>query len=331
MSFHGPQVNNALLTPLSAEERKVQERERLRRSRPKMGVRYRSMLGYFGGRPLAAYRALRVVTLAILGLWLGSLGFIGLAYVLRNLGEASVASFVMTISTTSFVMATMLLVPFGIVTIILYVRGRKEPASGLENMKKVSPMNMLSSVPSSRALPLVTIVMLVINFIAFVFTTERKTVLETFGLRATTLQSGSFWQILTPIFLHFDAIHLLMNEYGLFVLGLPVERVYGAAKTAYLYVVSGVIGNVASYFILPSYVLTLGASGAVFGLMGAEIAMTIVQRTRPAGKSAGATIVYAAMIFLQSMGPQINVVAHLAGLCFGLVAGYVLAKYSRDS
>jgi len=179
--------------------------------------------------------------------------------------------------------------------------------------------------------PLATVIMLGVNVIAFILTAESKVLLESFGLRGAVLQSGSYWQILTPIFLHFDATHLFMNEYGLIVLGLPVERVYGPTKTVYLYVVSGVVGNVASYFLLPGYVLTLGASGAVFGLMGAEVAMTIVQRTRPPGKSVGAAVAYVIMTFVQSMGPNINIVAHLAGLFFGLGGGYILAMYSRRS
>ena len=192
-------------------------------------------------------------------------------------------------------------------------------------------MLLRGTAKGSSDIPYVTVFLLVINFLVFALTAERQSLLETYGLRVNSLQAGSYWQILTPVFLHFDAVHLFMNEYGLFVLGMPVERVYGAAKTLYLYVVSGIVGNVASYFILPGYVLTLGASGAVFGLMGAEIGMTIVEKTRPAGRSAGAAIIYAVMTFVRSMGPQINVVAHLFGLCFGLAAGYTLARYSRDT
>jgi len=179
-------------------------------------------------------------------------------------------------------------------------------------------------------MPWVTILLLAINFTVFVFTVQREASLETFGLRGISLESGGFWQVVTAAFLHSDVMHLLLNEYGLFVLGVPVERAFGRAKTLYLYLSTGIVGNVASYFILPAYVLTLGASGAVFGLMGADLAMTAVQRTRPSGRDVGATLAYVVINFVRSMGPQINVVAHLAGLCFGLFAGFILAKYSGD-
>jgi len=183
---------------------------------------------------------------------------------------------------------------------------------------------------SHPKLPWVTILLLTINLTVFILTAQAEALLETFGLKGISLESGSFWQIITAAFLHFDAMHLLLNEYGLFVLGAPVERMFGGTKTAYLYISTGIIGNVASYFILPTYVLTLGASGAVFGLMGADLAMTAVHRTRPTGRDVGATLAYVVINFVQSMGPQINVVAHLAGLCFGLFAGLILAKYSGD-
>lgn len=178
--------------------------------------------------------------------------------------------------------------------------------------------------------PFVTLCLLAINLIAFSLTTRREA-LEFFGLRATSVESGALWQPVTAMFLHFDATHLMLNEYGVVILGMPVELVFGKAKTAYLYLSTGIVGNVVSYFILPSYVLTAGASGAVFGLMGADIAMTLVKKTRPTGRSLGATLLYALVTFVRSMGPQINVVAHLAGLCFGVFAGFVLAKYSSDT
>ena len=177
--------------------------------------------------------------------------------------------------------------------------------------------------------PFVTLCLILINLIIFSLTTEREA-WEFLGLRASSLESGAPWQLLTAIFLHFDLTHLLLNEYGLFVLGTPVERVFGRAKTVYLYLSTGIIGSVASYFILPAYVLTLGASGAVFGLMGADLAMTVVHRTRPSGRNVGATLAYVVVNFVQSMGPQINVVAHLGGLCFGFIAGFILAKYSGE-
>jgi len=177
--------------------------------------------------------------------------------------------------------------------------------------------------------PFVTVCLVLINLIIFSLTARREA-LESFGLRGSSLESGALWQLLTAMFLHFDPTHLLLNEYGLFVLGIPVERVFGRAKTVYLYLSTGIVGGVASYFILPAYVLTVGASGAVFGLMGADLAMTIVHRTRPSGRNVGATLAYVVTNFVRSIGPQINVVAHLAGLCFGFFAGFILAKYSSE-
>jgi rhomboid protease GluP len=180
-------------------------------------------------------------------------------------------------------------------------------------------------------LPLATTVLLIANCLLFVAFVQDPVGLETFGLRATSLEAGQVWQLVTAMLFHFDVMHLCANEYGLFVLGRSVEKTFKRAKTAYLYFSSGLVGNVASYFLLPAYTVTLGASGAIFGLMGADLATTVVKRTRPTGRSAGATLAYVAITFFRSIGPQINVIAHLAGLCFGFASGYLLAQYSRDT
>jgi rhomboid protease GluP len=81
--------------------------------------------------------------------------------------------------------------------------------------------------------------------------------------------SGEYWRFLTPVFLHNGIEHLLLNCYSLYAIGLGVEKIYGHWRFCIIYFVAGIIGNIAS-FMFSTYG-GVGASGAIFGLMGAML------------------------------------------------------------
>ncbi len=79
--------------------------------------------------------------------------------------------------------------------------------------------------------------------------------------------SGEYWRFLTPIFLHADFQHLAMNCLSLFVFGKIIEGMYGHIKFGFIYFAAGIMGNIASFMFSPHS--AVGASGSIFGLMGA--------------------------------------------------------------
>eukprot|EP00560_Eucampia_antarctica_P010147 CAMPEP_0197829076 /NCGR_PEP_ID=MMETSP1437-20131217/5541_1 /TAXON_ID=49252 ORGANISM="Eucampia antarctica, Strain CCMP1452" /NCGR_SAMPLE_ID=MMETSP1437 /ASSEMBLY_ACC=CAM_ASM_001096 /LENGTH=362 /DNA_ID=CAMNT_0043430557 /DNA_START=44 /DNA_END=1129 /DNA_ORIENTATION=+ len=91
----------------------------------------------------------------------------------------------------------------------------------------------------------------------------------TFGIKRSDLilQGQQLYRLITPIFLHGNAIHLIMNTYSLQNIGPEVERMFGPGRFMAAYLVSGVAGNVFSSIYTPNP--SLGASGAIFGLVGA--------------------------------------------------------------
>jgi len=92
-------------------------------------------------------------------------------------------------------------------------------------------------------------------------------VLFQFGAKENgQILSGEYWRFITPVFLHFDIPHIVLNCYSLYALSI-VERVFGHAKFLAVYLVAGIMGNIASF--LFSAGLGAGASGAIFGLLGA--------------------------------------------------------------
>lgn len=90
------------------------------------------------------------------------------------------------------------------------------------------------------------------------------------------IQAGQYWRLVTAIFLHAGMLHLAVNMWALFQLGTLCEVLYGRQRFLILYVCSGVLGTFASYELSPQ--LGVGASGAIFGLMGVALVYSIKYR-----------------------------------------------------
>lgn len=96
---------------------------------------------------------------------------------------------------------------------------------------------------------------------------EQKALIKLGGKLNFLIDSGQTWRFVSPMFLHFGLIHILLNGYALYLLGKMIENVYGKRRFLIIYLVSGIAGVVASYLSSPS--MSVGASGAIFGLIGA--------------------------------------------------------------
>ena len=80
---------------------------------------------------------------------------------------------------------------------------------------------------------------------------------------------GAWWQFFTSIFTHVSIFHILCNCLTLFFLGPPLESRLGRARFLATYLVAGLVGSLAVYWLSPPFSLSYGASGSIFGLMGA--------------------------------------------------------------
>ena len=103
----------------------------------------------------------------------------------------------------------------------------------------------------------------------FAVTSVNPEVLRGFGAKQNNLiaEQHQYWRLITAIFIHIGIIHLLLNNYALWIIGQEIERIYGSARFVVLYLVTGVIGSVGSYAFNPQ-ATSAGASGAIFGLFG---------------------------------------------------------------
>ncbi len=133
--------------------------------------------------------------------------------------------------------------------------------------------------------------------------------------------NGWYWQLFTAMFIHVNIIHLLGNMFFLLIFGLRAEEMFSIKEYLLIYFLSGLAGNLLSLLFGPFAPPSAGASGAIFGMFGA---CTIYIR-RAIGQSIVTALMYAFFLFMISIGPNVNFLAHFGGLAVGLLIGYVLA------
>jgi membrane associated rhomboid family serine protease len=199
-----------------------------------------------------------------------------------------------------------------------------------------------------------TLVFIVANIFVFLLTSqaganENAGVLIPYGAKVNTLidRQQEWWRFVTPMFLHANVLHLFMNMYGLWMIGRYVERLYGSAKFVFFWVVTGIAGVVASYlsvqpgmqgsgpvgrfFFKAGDSISVGASGALFGLIGVLFVFGIRFRHElPEGfkRAFGVGMLPTILlnIYIGYMVPVIDNAAHMGGLVAGallaLVIGY---------
>lgn len=156
--------------------------------------------------------------------------------------------------------------------------------------------------------------------------------IQTLYLFGALVKNGSPLRIITSMFLHIGFIHLLMNMWALKILGEQVENFYGHAKTLAIFLISGVVGNLLSLVLASSNSISAGASGAIFGLMGALLYFALNQRTYM-GEALKKEIlpVIIVNLLLGFMVSGINMYAHIGGLIGGIIVAMALGiKYKTS-
>ncbi len=145
------------------------------------------------------------------------------------------------------------------------------------------------------------------------------------------VRDGQYWRLVTSMFLHGGWLHLLLNSWALYQLAGLFEILLGSSRLLLVYFVSGIAGSIAS--VLWTHVPSVGASGAIFGVLGALIAFLGRRRERltPQAKSLLMQLVFWAglNVFLGMSSPMIDNAAHLGGCAAGLAIGFFLEERPR--
>jgi rhomboid protease GluP len=140
------------------------------------------------------------------------------------------------------------------------------------------------------------------------------------------IEQGQVWRLITPVFLHASISHILLNMYALFVLGKILESAYGHSRFLLLYFIAAFAGNVMSFIMTAN--ASLGASTAIFGLIGAE-AIFVIRNKRFYGTRYQSTIANIGMIIALNLaigflpGTSIDYWGHLGGLVGGSLFAFL--------
>ena len=151
-------------------------------------------------------------------------------------------------------------------------------------------------------------------------------VLITYGAKDNDLIiQGQYWRFITPIFLHANLLHVGLNMLNFFVLGIFLERLLGHLRFLLIYLLTGIISIIASFYFVPQEI-SVGASGAIFGLVGAY--SVFVLRHRRAFRNNGIPALLWLVLIIGvnlSIGlfvPNVDNYAHLGGLLSGCLLGW---------
>ena len=173
--------------------------------------------------------------------------------------------------------------------------------------------------------------LVIICIVVFIFQNIYPQITDEFALVSAAVFSRP-WTLITSIFLHGSFEHLFYNMFALALFGFILERIIGGKKFLLIFFASGIVSGIWSVFF---YTATIGASGAIFGIMGALAAirprMTIYVSFVPM-PMAVAVLLWAAGDLIGLFAPS-NVAnaAHLFGLAFGIIIGLSLREKHKDS
>ena len=150
------------------------------------------------------------------------------------------------------------------------------------------------------------------------------------GLNAEFVKSGEYFRLITSAFNHVGIFHLLFNSYALFIIGSQLESFVGKIKYIIIYLISAILGNLLSMAFVPGW--SAGASGAIFGLLGALIYFGLHYRvylgTVIKSQILPLIIINLAIGFLS---PEINNAAHIGGLIGGFLCLQALGVKNKST
>jgi membrane associated rhomboid family serine protease len=180
----------------------------------------------------------------------------------------------------------------------------------------------------------ITSVLLVANIAMFVvevltgaatgFQTGNK-IVNLGALVPQLVADGQYWRLFTAMFLHANLLHLAFNMYALYLFGNLIEDALGTARFVLIYVLCGLLASITSFAFSSPFQVGVGASGAIFGLLGAWVAYNFRRRgsALAAANLQTALLIVGINVFLGFSIPGIDNFAHLGGLASGAVAGWL--------
>lgn len=208
-------------------------------------------------------------------------------------------------------------------------------SQGLENLNSLIRDCMINLVQMKRNkrsfIPKITYTIIGINVLVYIICVLisgnpfefDNSLLVSAGANARQLvENGEYYRLITCMFLHGGLIHIACNMYSLYCIGPLVEQVYGKLKYILIYFIAGISGSVLSALFMSYKIISVGASGAIFGLLGAVLVVSIKLR-KQIGKNLLLNILSVIVInlIISFTLPNIDYSAHIGGLIGGIITG----------
>ena len=212
-----------------------------------------------------------------------------------------------------------------------------KPQSGLPS----GSFQKRNGVVYGNSVPVVTILLVLVNVIVFIIEeitggTNGDNAVAEFGVQyvPAIIQGHQWWRFFTSMFIHFGFRHIFSNMISLSYCGWSLEREYGRIRYLIIYLGSGIVGNLLSLAVdvaAANYSVSAGASGAVFGLIGAYAGAAVIDRKKTNRRAnPWLMIVFSVFTFVQSIGTGVNSWAHLGGMLTGFILGMVLRDNDQN-
>ncbi len=186
---------------------------------------------------------------------------------------------------------------------------------------------------NAKSYPWTTIILMVMN-IAYFF------ILEYMGSTENTLfmlkhgalyyvnvfQKHEYYRLVTCMFMHFGFAHLLNNMFSLYLLGSEAEKFYGKVKFIIIYMASGIFASLSSVLYQQSvggYSISAGASGAIYGIMGALLVRIVEERRKNMSAFSKMGLVLILLIMAGQNSGNVDNIAHIGGFVAGMICGII--------
>jgi len=149
-------------------------------------------------------------------------------------------------------------------------------------------------------------------------------------LAGVLLRVGDWWRMVTAMFLHGSVFHIGLNMFALWVFGGPVEQYLGRTRYVLLYFVSGLAGSAGALFGVSMLTPTVGASGAIFGVLGAMMIIEWNVTGRLAGNALTWIVINLVFNFAYNRGGgNISIGGHIGGLIGGILITLAYSNFGR--
>ncbi|MCL3817161.1 rhomboid family intramembrane serine protease [Aeromicrobium wangtongii] len=204
------------------------------------------------------------------------------------------------------------------------------PSCIAEGAKTVRQPRTIAGGTVSGTAGRVSMILIAINVAAYVaqLATGNRSgeIFQQGALQGYVVADGDYWRLITSAFLHGSLLHLLFNMYALYLFGPFVEQALGRVRFIAAYLTAAVAGSVTAYVLAGPLVVTIGASGAVFGLF----AMALLFLLRAKQDVRTLLVLLGINAFISVAGANISWQGHLGGFVAGAVLGAAFAYAPRD-